>query len=96
MAKKVKKKVVNQPIERAWCGMECDEEAGVGLHVAEQGEACDFFDPSVGSQGRDRVWAKAVYSNKDNARKRYQCVRPYLLVPNTLANRRKLGIGRKK
>lgn len=88
MAKKVKKvKIVNQPIELAWCGMVADRAAGVGLHVDERGENMDYL-----KRDGSGVWAKAVYNNRTDARKRYQSVKPYLLVRNTPANRKRLGV----
>lgn len=89
MATKVKKvKIVNQPIELAWCGMVSDRGRGVGLHIDHQGENMDYL-----KRDGSGVWAKAVYSNYSDARKRYQSVKPYLLVPNTPANRKRLGLG---
>lgn len=90
MATKVKKvKIVNQPIELAWCGMVSDRGRCLGLHIDHQGENMDYLiRDGIG------VWAKAVYNNRTDARKRYQSVKPYLLVPNTPANRKRMGVKR--
>lgn len=89
MGKKVKKKIVNQPIELVWCGMVADRAAGVGLHVDERGENMDYL-----SRDGSGFWARAVYSNRIDASKRYRSVKPYLLVPNTPANRKRLGVSK--
>lgn len=91
MGKKVKEKIVNQPIELVWCGMVADSAAGVGLHVDERGENMDYL-----NRDGSGFWARAVYNTRGDARNRYQCVKRYLLVPNTPANRKRLGVASKK